>query len=278
MPSITFNKLLFTCLCCALMQTVYSQTKLPNKQEASVWAPTNFKIDGKATEWNNQYKANNYATELLYTIANNNDDLYLIIHADNPAQVAKIVERGITLTIKKSAATDNDRSFTFPINMESRSLDLTLNPRPGVFSKNNREGDTTARALDSIMSRNNKILTEKHKWIRVAGVKEVDTLIAIYNNDGITVAEHFDVKKNYTFEMAIKLKLLGVSANDASKITYQLKVNGAKPISTAGMPVINGQGIPPEEIPKALADLETRINARGAPSYFDGEYILAKKP
>lgn len=278
MPTLTFSKLLFTCLCCALVQSLYSQSKLSNKQEASVWLPTNFKIDGKATEWSNQYQANNYATELRYTIANNSDDLYLIIHADNPAQVVKIVERGVTLTVKKSGADDSDKSFTFPINMDSRSLDLTLNPRPGVFSKNNREGDTTARALDSIMKRNNKILTEKHKWIRVAGVKGVDTLIAIYNNDGITVAEQFDVKKNYTFEMAVKLKLLGISTNELPKIAYQLKVNGAKPIKTAGMPVINGQGIPPEEIEKALADLEARINARGAPSYFDGEYILAKKP
>ncbi|HCN82336.1 MAG TPA: hypothetical protein DIT07_01770, partial [Sphingobacteriaceae bacterium] len=58
-----------------------SAQKLPNIQEASLRAPAGIKVDGKATEWNNQFQAYNKATEIFYTISNDDDKLYLAVQA-----------------------------------------------------------------------------------------------------------------------------------------------------------------------------------------------------
>jgi hypothetical protein len=45
----------------------------------------------------------------------------------------------------------------------------------------------------------------------------VDTLLAIYNENGIQAANAVDNKKAYTFELAVDLKLLGLHADNAEK-------------------------------------------------------------
>jgi len=71
----------------------HAQT-LPKVQEASLRAPDNIKIDGKPTEWNNQFQAYNTATDLFYTIANDDQNLYLVIQAKKPLSISKIGQRG----------------------------------------------------------------------------------------------------------------------------------------------------------------------------------------
>ena len=53
--------------------------KLPNVQQASLRAPENVKVDGKPTEWGDKLQAYNKATDVFYTIANDYNNLYLII-------------------------------------------------------------------------------------------------------------------------------------------------------------------------------------------------------
>jgi len=72
---------------------------LPNAQQRSLWAPATIKIDGKPTEWNNQFQAYNHATDILYTISNDNDNLYLIIQASKPRIIDKIIDVGVTFII-----------------------------------------------------------------------------------------------------------------------------------------------------------------------------------
>ena len=79
----------------------YAQ-KLPNMQTANVPAPANIKIDGKANEWNNQFQAYNKATSVFYTVANDDDHLYLAIQAADIVIVEKILSGGITINLKRS--------------------------------------------------------------------------------------------------------------------------------------------------------------------------------
>jgi len=96
--NIIIIKLLFFSLSTLILFNGYAQ-KLPNKQEASLRAPANIKIDGQATEWNNKYQAYNNATEVFYTIANDDDNLYLIIHARKSRIIEKMMEGGISFTV-----------------------------------------------------------------------------------------------------------------------------------------------------------------------------------
>ena len=68
------DSILLTLLVSTISLVVHAQ-KLPNKQEISFQAPTNIKIDGKASEWNNQFLAYNNATDIYYTIANDDKNL-----------------------------------------------------------------------------------------------------------------------------------------------------------------------------------------------------------
>jgi hypothetical protein len=91
--------------------------KLPNVQINSVSIPTTTKIDGKATEWGDEFQAYNHSTNIYYTIANSNDKLYLIIKAKDIAMVKKIISGGITFLIDKSGKrnTAGAASITFPL-------------------------------------------------------------------------------------------------------------------------------------------------------------------
>src|SRR4051812_23976737 len=95
---------------------VYAQ-KQPNVQQVSFSAPLNIKIDGRATELENSYQAFNKATEIYYTLANNNEVLYLTLHATKARIIQKILEGGIELTIAKNKIikSSEDVCVVFPL-------------------------------------------------------------------------------------------------------------------------------------------------------------------
>jgi len=263
-------KLLFPAL---FLVIAANAQKLPNVQEAGLRAPSKVKIDGKTTEWNNQFQAYNHATNIFYTMANDDDNLYLVVQATDYDVINKIVGGGVTLTIQKSAKkNDKDNiNITYPVIDGKGSLTFSLRPRK-------REApDTTAKTADSIMKRNNKLIGEKCKWLRVAGVEGVDTLISVYNEDGIKAAALFDNKKVYTFELSIAFKHLKLSANDATKFTYHVRINGRK--SLGEIKIFNMDGTPmtgplAEKFNVALDQYNATMSA---PTDFWGEYTLAKK-
>src|SRR5476651_1150845 len=79
-----------------------SAQKLPNIQPVSVQAPTNIKIDGKATEWNNEFQAYNHATDIFYTVSNDDSKLYLIVRAADRAVINKIMHGSMTFMVQRS--------------------------------------------------------------------------------------------------------------------------------------------------------------------------------
>jgi uncharacterized protein YpmB len=100
-----------------LVSTVIAQ-KLPNIQQANIYAPAHLKIDGIANEWNNQFQAYNKTVDIYYSIANDDSNLYLIVRAKNEDIIEKISKGGITLTIGKKS--ENNVAITFPMYDEKR--------------------------------------------------------------------------------------------------------------------------------------------------------------
>src|SRR5476651_1199450 len=101
---------LFTCI------QVDAQ-KLPNVQQTSLRAPANIKIDGKTTEWDNQFQAYNRATDVFYTLSNDDSNLYLIIQATDEDIIRKIINGHVSFTISKSGKkSDQDAAvITYPV-------------------------------------------------------------------------------------------------------------------------------------------------------------------
>ncbi len=228
---------------------------LPNVQQISLRAPVGIKIDGRTTEWNNQFQAYNTHTDFYYTMANDDKNLYVVIQATDPAIIRRIINGGVTLTINRSGQKkDKDgMSITYP-SFEKNNRFIPNLGRVSVgaaFSRLNsftsysggvtvirdsRDGGNTIGTsgtatksppvnTDSLAIVNNNNMANKAKYIRVNGIKDVDSLISVYNADGIKAASSFDSKLAYTYELAIGLKQLNLSVSNPVKFAYQLMIN-----------------------------------------------------
>jgi len=259
--------LLFT-LIGALLTITASAQKQPNKQATGLRAPAQVKIDGKDTEWHNQFQAYNNATEVFYSMANDNENLYLSVQATQPDIINKIMSGGITLTIQKSTKKDNKSSvsITYPIAANA--------PYFGLRRKKNIEEDTTAKTADSIMKRNNALIVKSCKWIRVTGIPGVDSLTSIYNVNGIKAAGLFDNKKVYTCELSVKLEHLKTAIANGQTFNYHIRINGSKtPVSFTAVSASQGNDA-------VMQQFIEKANAMGiqqaAATDFWGEYTLVK--
>lgn len=219
--------------------------KLENVQATSLLAPDKIKIDGNLTDWNNNFQAFNKATKLYYVLSNDDKNLYLVVKSIDPTNNTKIAAGGITLTIN----TDNKKkeqdgySVTFPYVAPQvpgqrgqrgaggpggfgggapRTIDVG-GFGGGGFGRNN--GNDSARLAAQATQR--KQLVTSSKEIKVAGFKDItDSLISIYNEHSIKTGIAYDAQNSYTYEVAIPLKLLGLSVDSPKEFAYNVKVNG----------------------------------------------------
>jgi hypothetical protein len=197
---------------------IFAQSHLKNVQATSVWAPANVKIDGKINEWEDNFQAYNKSTRLFYTLANNEKYLYLAITSTDAQNNTKIAAGGITLTINTAGKKKDKDAFmlTYPV------ISSTGRGRGRGGRRQASSGDDTAATNAA-----HKQFIESSKEIKVFGFKDVDdTLISIYNEYGIKTAIGYDSLGNYNYELAIPLKLLGLSPDNTGEIAYNVKVNG----------------------------------------------------
>ena len=285
-----------TLLLTSLTVSIYAQ-KLPSVQQTSLRTPANVKIDGKASEWNNQYQAFNNATEIYYSIANNDSTLTLVVHAAHPQVIQRILENGLEFTLEKNKTDKNnvDVKILFP----SLSLAETWKVLNGVglpisgfkewnFIPDPRLGTDSVLASQkeySLAGANKQLIT-RLKEIRFAGIDQIkDTLtgitprspyyrdfslrysgykwITIYNEDDIRAMIQFDDKKELTYELSLPIKY--VKANIANgKLSYDITIHGRD----GGRPgvVVYFDG---SDRGKLFPELFN-------PTNFTGEYTLAK--
>jgi hypothetical protein len=209
--------------------------KLPNVQEISVRAPANIRVDGKPAEWNNQFQAYNKATEIYYTLSNDNEKLYLTVKATDPDIVNKIICAGIVLTINASGKLKDEGGVavrfpvldksTFPVNKPPIDLDNGF-----------------GLSADAFLLSLNKQITALTKDILVEGVTEIPNhLLSIYNPEGIKAAVLFDDQTNLNYEIAIPLKYLSLSKDYS--FAYNIKLKSLE----GGNPIMDFNGHPPGE-------------------------------
>lgn len=258
--------------------------KLPNKQETSIYAPAIIKIDGKATEWNNKFEAYNNATDIFYTICNDNNNLYLTVQATDDYIINKLYGSGITFTIDLSGKKDKKQAIviTYPVWDKDNKFHANTAAKPTIKP----DSPQTVRKADSFMNVVNRQMNDRSKLIRVNGVKGIDTLISVYNEDGIKAAAAFDNKMIYTLEIAIALKYLNLDTNNPAKFAYNLKIDplkGSFDNVTRTQEMRNGHLVTvTHSLGRRLTagnpvDDDLLKNIRSATD-FSGEYTLAKKP
>jgi len=247
--------------------------KLPAVQKASIRAPEKVIVDGKYTEWANRLQAHNNATEISYTIANDDNNLYLIAQATDEHVINKILRGGVTLAIQKTGEKDNKNpvSITYPVSNYAFSLHLH-----GLKSG---KIDTSVETVNTLVEKNNKLIEQQIKYIGVKGIGGVDSLISIYNENNIKAAGFFGYDKTYTFELSLPLKYLDILAGNEPKFAYHIILNGYKSGADFGTPTkMDGTPATGPKVEKMMALMAQTDAVWSAKTDFWGEYTLAKKP
>ncbi len=232
---------------CFFISSAFAQ-KLPDVQTSNVVAPSNIKIDGKATEWNDIFAAENKRTDIYYTLANDDKNLYLVLKSASTASASKIIAGGITFSINTQGKKREKDAFSVTYHLIKRVAGAGRGGQAQNQGGQNRQAggqggfqnraQQTQQQRDSaaLVQRKNQLATVKE--IKIAGFKNItDTLISIYNEYGIKTVGLFDAKGEFVYELAIPLSLLELSINDTKEFVYQIKVNG---LSTAGFGGGNG--------------------------------------
>ncbi|MES2279099.1 MAG: hypothetical protein V4592_23910 [Bacteroidota bacterium] len=237
--------------------------KLPNKQETSVYAPAEIKIDGKATEWHDIFQAYNHAVETWYTISNDENNLYLVFRSNETEVTQKIITGGITVAIgsvdKKSELTPV--SITYPVvPWMNAQVDYLLKPSGPVK-------DADVKFL-------NKKINDQLKEIKISGVKSIpDASVSIYNDLGIKGAHLLDNQKNYTCEMVLPLSYIKHLIDDKGTFAYRVQVTGIDLKTTI---IVGGRSSADPAAPSADA-IPHGLLYDTSPTYFTATYTLAKK-
>lgn len=265
--------------------------KLPSEQPLGVAIPANSKIDGKATEWNDQFLAYNKGTSLFYTIANDDKNIYLVIQAKEPRVIQKFVRGGGSFLFSATGKKEDYNGIIFPLigNDITHHALIDAALMPDVFS----EPQATHLTADSLLELANKLILENAKEIKLTGMPAVtDTItdalttkrghfvrlplfyqpgkyISADNQYGIKAAAQFKKGGVITCEIVIPLKLIGVT-NDSQKIKYKVVVNGLMDNSGRIAP---GVVITERRVNGVIIDPDADLNN---PTYFEGEYMLKK--
>lgn len=246
--------------------------KLPQKQSAGVWAPADVKIDGKLSEWHT-LKAYNPSTGFYYTLANDEQNLYLAITAKDPDVINRLVGGGVTLSVKLPQAKDAaEFSMTYPVNKPKQILYFSLKTGKG------KTPDTSLSTRRELISTYNKRIDMRCKDI-VIKYNDVTDTVSIFNDEGLKACGYFDDNKFYNLEIAFNIKKLGLNSLINGQLDYHIIMNGSKVFS--GITEI----IPPNASPELIANIqsmqqtEERLSVvMSSPTDFRGKYTLAKKP
>lgn len=250
--------------------------KLPKLQEVSVYAPANVKIDGKATEWKT-LQAFNTRTNIYFTLANDNDKLYLVVKAADVLTIRKIIAGGITLTINpdKEADHNNAIAVTYPLFSKKNWPVINLRDKP----KLDKDSVQYRKQLDSFMRASNQQLAERSKEIKLKGAPGLtDSLVSVYNDEGIKAASQFDRDINYVTELAVPFKYLGLAFNGQKQFRYNIKLNGSNYSEGTTVEYIEGGVRVSSDGPRgsrssSIADMQYIY----APTDLSGNYTLIKK-
>ncbi|MEJ7693376.1 hypothetical protein [Daejeonella sp.] len=180
------------------------------------WANSPIVADGSLSDWPDSLSLFNEATNLYYSLANDDKNVYLAIRSASKQDLTKILAGGISFSANIEGKKKDPATVIFPI------IDRT----PGK-SRNTKEQPEPEEMQKQILSR--------IKDIKVTGFKEIiDGGISLQNTYGIRAAASFDKNNNLIQEIIIPLSLLNLSTANAGEVTYSIKVNGLK-VPSVGM-------------------------------------------
>jgi len=182
-------------------------------------APAKVTIDGNLTEWGDSLNFTDSETGLRYTIANDKDNLYLVVKTNDPMQQRAILTDGLTFGIDTKGHKKTSYTVLFPYQESDDKLS---------FNPTEQEKRQTINEL-------------KLKRIQAEGFKDVEVDVFTQENlYGVRVAVNYDEQGNLIYEEQIPLKLFHTDINPKTEWAFNIKLN--HPQQTAKKPDDSGEG------------------------------------
>lgn len=189
----------------------YAQKLDDPDREVNIWAVKPFKIDGNSEEWHEPLNNFNDATHLAFALANDEQNLYLIIESLDEVTTGRLLRGGLTLNINTAGKKKDGIKLNF--------LGMQQPPVPGQAPR------------DSLGVEHEKNSVQRDAGVRVitvSGFKQIpDGALAIPNEKGIQVAAAFNSRRDYICELAIPLAQLDLKGTEVKGIAYQIKMNSS---------------------------------------------------
>jgi len=172
-----------------------------------------FKADGISNEWNEPLNQYNDATRLAFALANDDQNLYIIIESLDPQTTFSVLSGGITLNINTAGKKKDGIQLTFPLMERPHEL-KDVNISPNHIAQPN--GDMGMPHDPSTVN----------KSIRVSGFKNiVDGDLSAENQSGIETGMSIHPNKDLIYELCIPLAQLGVNVEAKKPLVYHIKIN-----------------------------------------------------
>lgn len=172
-----------------------------------------FKADGVSSEWNEPLNQYNDATRLAFALANDDQNLYIIIESLDPQTTFSVLRGGITLNINTAGKKKDGMKLTFPL-MERPPM-----PKDGdeLTDHQQQQPDADGGMHDPAVM---------NKSIRVSGFKNIaDGDLPTDNQSGIETGMSIHPNKDLIYELRIPLAQLAVNLDMKKPLVYNIKIN-----------------------------------------------------
>lgn len=187
---------------------IYAQKEDPDA-DVNIWAQHPVIIDGNSAEWHEPLNNYNSATKLAFGLANDQNNLYMIIESLDPATTSRMISGGLTLNINTAGKKKEGIILKF--------LGMQQPPPPS----NHDQSDTLNRPIEKREHPPHDL-----KVIQVSGFKNIaDGVLAIPNKNGLEIAAAFNKQGDYICELSIPLSSLELKGNGLGAIAYNIKLN-----------------------------------------------------
>lgn len=228
---------------------------------ASLWSPESLKMDGKVSEWPAAAFQFDKKTELHYAVANTGEQIHFALKCTNPAVTRKLLLTGILCVIsgKNQDGINQLVQLNIPI-AKFISIRSVMGLGTGGVDR------VKSRVTDSLMRATNREMVGKMKDIGITGIPAIsDSVISIYNDEGILVRALIDKDDIYTVELALPLKFLplGQKQLDIKIVSKGLELDERTVAMMEG------------GIPIGLGDQLRPLTIFAATRTISGRYILA---
>ncbi|HEY4326601.1 MAG TPA: hypothetical protein VGN20_21630 [Mucilaginibacter sp.] len=177
--------------------------------------PTNIAIDGDVKKWGDSLRYYNTEKHINYSIANDQDNVYMAIRITDRLDQRKIIKSGITFSVDPKGKKKETFSITFPLNVQGGA--------PALPSPKAEDGEVTKQDREELMRERITTL----RGIKVVGFKDIeDDMITTSNTYGIKTAINYDDDGNLVCEAAIPLKFFHSDDPAKNEWAFNFKING----------------------------------------------------